>query len=585
MENSNGNSNHELVEIPERILKVIKRLALFFFILILVGILFVDFFRYYTGWDDDYLSKHEKTRNAIETLKTIGLESLPILFLTLFIEPVIKWLNFIKNKAVEIQKKEEDKKNFEALGIRIIEQNSRIDDLTQQLNLLTRVVGTEKYFPEISNISYSYNNTDWKALLANATHIDLCILYTSSEWNQKNFVYFKNLLERDGTISLYLPNFESLSSRYYTDSKLNSIVISKIWRTYSVFNNLPEKLREKCRIYSMTKGFNYMFARIHKPTTNLFLMSPYNNNYSKVDSPAIIFDEKFANEELLNFINTETEYLSKADVLPNFEKEKYIVWNEKRNKVFISTELKCQLGCTFCYVDSLTKKIGDYDPIKVAHNICEIVKNDNRFIPGKDGTTIMLGSFNDPFFSRNFQASMEIINSFASTKNFIHIATRYCVGKNKDFLFSKDANVVINYSISTLVDNGIEVRNQMERFDEAKKLILKGYKIALFIRPIIKDVTIMDIDKIIQLAKDANITIVTVGGLYVDDRIRHALEDIHVTLDDLDYLDKQFVLDDKNVLKKLKINDINTIVKKLKDNQFTVFESSDTRVEYFNTHY
>lgn len=192
----------------------------------------------------------------------------------------------------------------------------------------------------------------------------------------------------------------------------------------------------------------------------------------------------------------------------------------------------------------------------------------------------MLGAFTDPFLTKNFDATVEIVNFFSIHGNPIHLAVRYTAGKNITRLFEPKSNVVLNYSIASM-RNKIELPNQKARFEEAKVLVDLGYNVALFLRPVIKDVTLNDIDEIIEHAKQAGFTVVTIGGLYVDERIMERLRLAGIALDGLSPIKKQFVLDDRKVLRKMKIDDIETITRKFNEAGFTTFTSSDQRIEHY----
>lgn len=549
-----------------KILKGFRIWAIIILIIFIAYIIFIDF----GPFSIDFINNHTSIYNFLQSLKSIFTNIIPVIIIAIFIDPIIKYLTNIEDLIAENTKKEFLELKF-----------SQLENFNSEIKKY--FVNKDKYL-EIFRIYYAYLDTDWKMLLEDAYELNICMFYTGISWRKKNEQIFLNYITNGGTINLFVPLVHSeISNRFTENTKIKKDIEDRIIQTQKYFTELSNKSKQKnITIRHLNTGFNYMYARIKRKNNNhLFMLSTYQNNIETSDSPVIIFNEENASENLKNFISNEIEFLNTGQEATDLEKEKFIIWDTPKNRVFISNSLSCNLGCKFCYVDSITQEKFEHNEEKLARQIYSDIRNDKRYITGKNGTAIMLGGFTDPFLPSNFDTSLKLIELFSATENYIHIATRFGFKNNLEKRFDSSKNVVINYSISTFTNKKLEVSNQESRFEEMKTLIELNYKVALYIRPIIQNETLKDIDKIIELAINAGIKIVTVGGLYVDGRIIDLLNKIDINLTSLNEIKKKFVLDDQKILTKLNIPDIQIIIEKLKINGLTVFQTAEDRIAYY----
>ena len=528
------------------------------------------------------------------TLIAILLAVGQLLFIVIFIRPINEYIRdneagFSNSEKLTLDDKlasasneiinKLSSKSGEAQSVNQAHIYAEIKALESQIKLLNKT-------PEIEAIYYSYNDVNWRMLLEDAVKVEYSLLYAGENWIRKYSDVFTTYIVNGGELNLYVPNPYLLSNFFYKGGKIKKDYIQKIISTIDVFNKIKARTSGNLTIHLTDEGFNYPLSYIKKRNGQiLYMMGVYQNNYAATDSPVVVFNSASSNPDLRKFFETEKEFLEVAVTkFPDLEENKYIVWNENSSKVFISTGLACPGQCKFCYIDSLVEERLKLNPEDLAGIICNLIVHDKRFKSGKDGTTIMLGGFTDPFVSKHFKASMFILNFFSQHNNYIHIATRYTTDKRHEFFLSPNQNVVINFSISSLRKDRTEVPNQLERFKNAKMLIQEGYKVALFIRPIIQGVTINDLDEIIAHAKNANIKVITIGGLYIDERIQHELTKVDINVATDNTLDKKFVLDDKKILKKLQITDVEEVLNRLRNTaSFIVFENSEDRINYYSS--
>jgi len=108
-------------------------------------------------------------------------------------------------------------------------------------------------------------------------------------------------------------------------------------------------------------------------------------------------------------------------------------------------------------------------------------------------------------------------------------------------------------------------------------LIAEGRDVALYLRPVIPGVTLTDLEEIIEKSRDAGIRHVTVGGLYVDDKIVERFEGRGVNLPkrkgSVD--PRRMILDHPGgSLRKFNQDDVAEVRRRLEQAGFEVFNSS-----------
>ncbi len=532
---------------------------------ILIGIVIIVIFL------DCFLISHleahklDSYANLSKSFEGVLLNIIPALIGFILIEPIIKKIDNFDDPSNELK--------------------NEFTNLQQSLSFL-------KLHPEIYGFLDSYQNLNWDELVKDADSIDLCLFYCGSEWKARNSSAFLGFFKNGGELNLYLPSITELEHKFLENNKPKDSIIVRILNTANEFRSLESKAGTgKLKTHLVKSGLNFMFARIHpsKENRSLFLFSPYQNTYEEVYSPVVIIDESKTSHSpaLKNFIAHELEFVKKSDALPECEQDKLIIWDKdaRSNRVFVSLSLSCPGRCSFCYIESLVQdqKAKSKDGASEFGKLIALtLSNDDRFKKGKNGTTILLGGFTDPLHKSNIAESLGFIDEISVHGNLIHLATRYGFGKSHidNITTEKYNNLIINYSLSSFED-GVEVKNQSERFKEAKQLIARGLKVSLYLRPILPGKTIREIDKIIKECKESGIAKVVVGGLYIDDRIKESLKKKGIVLKNQDSEDKGFVLDDRKLLKKLRIPDVEKITALLEKDNIRVFENSTALVSFF----
>lgn len=550
---------NKLAEIGNTLLRFYRIIAALLLICFIAGAILINWF--ILGLDN---FNHQSLR-IWESVESLLLHFMPILVVFLIIKPLTDIIDNIReeNKSLALAKS--------------------LEPIHVELQNIIPIINKLNKFPEIESFEASYHNLNWKYLLDKSIEIDLCFFYTSSEWNQNNLTIFGSFLKRDGTLNLYLPNPLSISDQFFELSEIKIEIAEKIIRTANKFREEHNKIkRGTLNVKFLDKGFNYMYARVHKNKGKLFVYSPYQNLITNNQSPVITLNENNMPITLENFIDQEFATVKNTPDGLDFEKEKYIIWDESHNRVFVSDSLSCPANCKFCYIESIVDSERELHQNHLGGLIAKSIVTDKRFVLGENGTTILLGGFSDPFLPKNILITLEIITALSRFKNFIHVATRYGIGKNEEIkkILFKQTNIIVNYSFSCL-DEKIELANFDSRFSEAKELIKNNVKVALYIRPVLPQITLSDTPEIINRAKGIGIQYVTVGGLYIDEKIKASLSEAKIIFNGLSESTKPFILDESKSLKKLTNNEVDKVFRSFAAAGFKTFSNSIELINHF----
>ena len=107
----------------------------------------------------------------------------------------------------------------------------------------------------------------------------------------------------------------------------------------------------------------------------------------------------------------------------------HIVFEHDGSRVFISTHLGCESGCTYCYLPHQTSFEFD-EEIVPAQVLFNQVINDKRYKQGQNGTLVSLGCYSEPFSKNSFTETVELIDAFLQQGNRVQIATKQCVSED-----------------------------------------------------------------------------------------------------------------------------------------------------------
>lgn len=511
------------------------------------------------------INRDSRAINALRSLEATLITLLPLVFIAAFITPILEQWNRIRVVADKMKRPSEETTLMSELAIRIERFETHLGEI--------------RHYPGLASFVSSYLEVDWEDMLADAESAEISFFYTRPDWEQRNLKFFRDFVGRGGRLTVYLPNLLGVSSRFVTHGEIGSSTERKILRTAGLFFDIKRQTpNASLSIRTLSRGTNYAWARIVASSRPLFLMSPYQNQPGGSLSPALIIDEGLASDELRSFVESELTLTKDAAEMLDLESLRYTVWDLSRDRIFVSVGLTCPAKCTFCYIYSFDEAPSHEKPRRFGEILARSILNDARFKAGPDGTAVMVGGFSDPLLPDNVEDTVKLIEILTELGNPIHLATRFAFGFWREKLPTAGRNLIINYSLSTLRP-GFELPNSEKRFTEAAVLLARGYKVALYLRPIIPGVTLKDTPEIIQRCKAVGIRHVTVGGLYVDTAIRKRLKASGVVTETSELSQKRFVLDKRGTLTKLRTNDEDDISRLFRAANLDVSHSSRDLVD------
>lgn len=193
----------------------------------------------------------------------------------------------------------------------------------------------------------------------------------------------------------------------------------------------------------------------------------------------------------------------------------------KDNKrLFINTSLGCSGECLYCYLPKLGygNKDNNYKTIS-ANDVIEMIEK-NNFNLTKD-TLITLGCFSECWDNHNKKETLKIIEYFLKKGNQIQLST-------KKKIYSEELSILIPYikyygqliifvSSTTISKHSIIEKNteliekRFENFEISKSL---NIPVVLYMKPILQNITIKDLDLYKSYIEHYNIKDVVVGSIF-----------------------------------------------------------------------
>lgn len=195
------------------------------------------------------------------------------------------------------------------------------------------------------------------------------------------------------------------------------------------------------------------------------------------------------------------------------------IFAKGNNRVFLNTSLGCLGGCCYCYLS----KIGYEDPNKnktvTAEYILELLDKSNLKITNK--TLITIGCYSECWDKNNKPETIKLIKHFLKLGNQVQLSTKKQVTK-EDLneiipLIKYYGQLVIFISCATINMHDYIEKNTTpikERFSSFKELSPLNVVSVLYIKPILKNITIKDLEIFKDYIKSYNIKDVVVGSIF-----------------------------------------------------------------------
>lgn len=198
----------------------------------------------------------------------------------------------------------------------------------------------------------------------------------------------------------------------------------------------------------------------------------------------------------------------------------YLFSNEP-DRLFINTSLGCTANCSYCYLPVLNyakgKKLDNYI---TAEDLIKQIEKYRDFKPGKDGTLISFGCYSECWDDKNKHETIKLIRYFLEKENQIQFATKRFVDYkelediSKEIKYYGQLTIFISSATITEWDKFEKgTTNPIERFKSFEISEKLNIPVVLYIKPVLYNITINDIDKYIDVIKKYNIKDIVVGSI------------------------------------------------------------------------
>lgn len=197
------------------------------------------------------------------------------------------------------------------------------------------------------------------------------------------------------------------------------------------------------------------------------------------------------------------------------------LFSTEKERLFINTSLGCTANCAYCYLPTLKyskgKKLDNY---VTAEKILKDLENYKELELGRNGTLISFGCYSECWDERNKKETIKLIKYFLEKGNKIQLSTK----KYIDYKELTDISKLIKFygqltifiSSATISYSDILENNTTPPEERFKSfLITKELNIPtiLYIKPVLYNITIKDIDLYKEVIKKYNIKDVVVGSI------------------------------------------------------------------------
>lgn len=197
------------------------------------------------------------------------------------------------------------------------------------------------------------------------------------------------------------------------------------------------------------------------------------------------------------------------------------LFSTEKERLFINTSLGCTANCAYCYLPTLKyskgKKLDNY---VTAEKILKDLGNYKELEFGRDGTLISFGCYLECWDERNKKETIKLIKYFLEKGNKIQLSTKKYIDYKELTDISKlikfygqltifISSATISYS-DVLENNTTPPEERFKSFLITKELNIPTI---LYIKPVLYNITIKDIDLYKEVIKKYNIKDVVVGSI------------------------------------------------------------------------
>lgn len=194
------------------------------------------------------------------------------------------------------------------------------------------------------------------------------------------------------------------------------------------------------------------------------------------------------------------------------------------SRLFLNLELGCSSSCSYCYLPSEGLQLGKRPPSELSRTPEELLsqlQSDERFKPGRNGTLLSIGCFSECWDLATRPRTIQLIEGLLAYDNWIQFATKREILRRDLEPITKGPNwngqAVAYISSATIRQWNLFERGTTrpdKRFRSFAACQEVGIRSCLYIKPVLPDVTIRDLDLYSELMRQHDVDAV-VGDLFL----------------------------------------------------------------------
>lgn len=191
------------------------------------------------------------------------------------------------------------------------------------------------------------------------------------------------------------------------------------------------------------------------------------------------------------------------------------------DRLFINTSLGCSANCSYCYLPILNYSKGEkIDTYVTADDLIKQIELYNCYKPGKNGTLISFGCYSECWDEINKLQTKKLINYFLLKGNQVQFPTKRFVDYKDLMDISKNIQYYgqLTIFVSSATINSWDkfekgTTHPEERFKSFQVMKKLNIPVILYIKPVLYNITINDVDDYIEVITKYNIKDVVVGSI------------------------------------------------------------------------
>ena len=194
------------------------------------------------------------------------------------------------------------------------------------------------------------------------------------------------------------------------------------------------------------------------------------------------------------------------------------LFSKDDKRIFINTSMRCNGQCSYCYLPQLGYSNSDSNiNTKSAEEIIKMIEQLPKLT---QDTLITIGCFSECWDKYNKLETLKLISYFLKKGNQVQLSTKKKINLNdiKEFLplIKYYGQFIIFESIATISFHDYFEKNTDDVFERLETFKIKEVPIVLYIKPVLKNITIEDLEKYKKYILQYQIKDVVVGSLFTN---------------------------------------------------------------------